>query len=126
MAKRLRGEEHVAVIGQGVCASHRWLPHAQQVALHLLPRIELLWLGLREENSQGAGRMVASLELEHFHTLTHFTVSIFVGHNVNKKAVVTSIHSMLELTGTELSHITETRRCYVKISFFFFFKVRDM
>lgn len=61
VAKRLRGEEHVAVVGQGVCASHRWLPHAQQVALHWLPRIELLWLGLGEENSQGAGRMVASL-----------------------------------------------------------------
>lgn len=61
VAKRLRGEEHVAVVGQGVCASHRRLPNAQQVALRWLRRIQLLWLGLREERVRGAGRMAASL-----------------------------------------------------------------
>lgn len=32
-------------------------------------------------------------ELEHFHTLTHFTVGIFLRHNMDKEAVVVSIES---------------------------------
>lgn len=49
IAGGLRWGKHVAVIGQGVCASHCRLPDAQQVALRWFRRTELLRLWLREQ-----------------------------------------------------------------------------
>lgn len=97
----LRREEHVAVIGQGVRPAHCGLSHAQQVAVGQLLRIELLCLGQGEKKvrvSNGTWRMGPAFLLGHFHTVSDFTVGIFLGDNENKEAVAVSVTQQTDRT----------------------------
>lgn len=109
----LRREEHVAVVGQGVCPAHSGFSYAQQVAVGQLFGIELLCLGWEENKISSSNRIwsirdvfffLSFFKLGHFHTVSEF----IVGNNGNNEAVAVSVTQQTDETFACRSKLTQS------------------